>query len=124
MKFNQLNILYVIIGFSIAYFAVNAVGEDFQWEMLIFLLIGAVTAEIFGRRRLKKSGTSEFDERTDYLIKKYLNYVFISATIILLIYLIVFKYRGIAEVPINHLFLYLLVLLFALSAAAVIAKRR
>lgn len=123
MKFNQLNILYVIIGFSIAFFVVNAAGRDLQWEMLIVLLIGAGTAEFLRRRRLIKSGTAEVDERTDFLIKNYLNNVFIYATIILLIYLIFCKYQGISEIPINHLFFYLL-LLFSLSVAAITAKRR
>ncbi|OPA77387.1 hypothetical protein BVG16_13060 [Paenibacillus selenitireducens] len=63
------------------------------------------------------------DERVKFLMQKYMNIIFIFAFVALTGYLLINKYLGYTTIPINQLFIFNLLVLFALSITAIIAKR-
>jgi hypothetical protein len=107
----------------IAFIIISIIEQTIKWELFIAIMIGAGIAEIVRRRKQKKEGAPEVDERVKFLMQKYMNIVFIFALVALNGYLIIHQYLGYTTVPINQLFIFNLLVLFALSISAIIAKR-
>lgn len=125
MKKNHLSFLFVILVFPIVYLLFDRIsGREFQWGVIIASIGGAGLAYIVQWYKIKKYGTPEVDERVLALANKYIKKVFIFATVIFSFSLMAFKAKGISAIPIDYLFVYLLLLLFSMTAAVMIAKRR
>jgi hypothetical protein len=123
-KRKQGNIFWhLLLGFMIAFVILSVVEQTIKWELFVAIIVGSGVAEMVRRRKLKKEGTPEVDERVKFLIQKYMNIVFILALIALNGYLLVYQYLGNTTVPINHLFIFNLLVLSGLSISAIIAKR-
>ena len=123
-KRKQGNIFWhLLLGFMIAFVILSVVEQTIKWELFVAIIVGSGVAEMVRRRKLKKEGTPEVDERVKFLIQKYMNIVFILPLIALNGYLLVYQYLGNTTVPINHLFIFNLLVLSGLSISAIIAKR-
>lgn len=123
-KRKQGNIFWhLLLGFMIAFVILSVVEQTIKWELFVAIMMGSGVAEMVRRRKLKKEGTPEVDERVKLLIQKYMNIVFVLALIALNGYLIIYQYLGNTTAPINHLFIFNLLVLFGLSISVIIAKR-
>ncbi|GAA4866063.1 hypothetical protein GCM10023310_52010 [Paenibacillus vulneris] len=114
---------HLLLGFLIAFVIISIIEQTIKWELFIAIVIGSGMAEMVRRRKQKKEGTPEVDERVKFLMQKYMNIVFIFALIVLNGYLLINQYLGNTTIPINQLFIFNLLVLFALSTTAIIAKR-
>lgn len=114
---------YILLGFLFAFVIISVLKQKIEWELFIGIMIGSGIAELIKRRKRKREGTPEVDERVKFLLQKYMNIVFIFALVVFNVYLLIYQYLGNAAVPVNQLFIFNLLVLFGLSISVIIAKR-